>query len=658
MKLTDSVSTIPFVGPNYEKKLNRLEIFNVYDLIHHIPHRYLDFSKITNISNVKIKEVVTIVGTISSLKNQITKTGKRMQIGQVEDGSGKITVAWFNQPFLIYTITPNTKVAISGEASWFNGKPAFFSPQFEKIEEGKDSLHTGRLVGIYPVTSGLSSKWLKSRIKYCLDNLDKNLNEFLPEPIVKKFNFVSFKNAIFNIHFPKKIKSYEKAKERLAFNELLNLQIKAKKRKQILQKKKSNKLKIYNKEVNDFIKNLPFTLTKSQVKVIDEILTDLESDKPMNRLLQGDVGSGKTVVSAVASLVTILNGYQIVLMAPTQILANQHYQTINNLFKNLKVRVSLITGTKTLKDIGRIDIFIGTHALLNKSKLFENIGLIIIDEQHKFGVKQTEILSKLPKNKSPHMLTMTATPIPRTIAQTLFSDMDLSILTEIPIGRIPIKTWLVPNEKRKGAYSWIKKEIIKNKTQIFVVCPLIEDSETETLKDVKAVKSTFNELIKIFKEFKLELLHGKLKEQEKVDILNNFKDKKIDILVTTPVVEVGIDVPNATIIVIEGSDRFGLAQLHQLRGRVGRGDKESYCLLFTENESKKVNERLNALTLKTSGFELAELDLKLRGPGEVLGIKQHGFGNLKIASWSDLKLIKASTEVLKELIETKSGFKI
>lgn len=658
MKLTDSVSTLPFVGPNYERKLFRLGIFSINDLLHHIPNRYLDFSKVTNISNVSIGETITVVGNISSLKNQFTKTRKRMQIGQIEDETGKITVAWFNQPFLIYAVRPGTKIAVSGEASWFNGKPAFFSPEFEKLESGKDSLHTGRLVGIYPETAGLSSKWLKARIKYALDHLKNELSEFLPRDILKKYSLINFSKAIHDIHFPDSEKSYIKAKERLAFNELLNLQIEAKKRKLILQKRKTNKLEVDKKQVQDFINTLPFKLTKSQEIVTNEILTDLTKSVPMNRLLQGDVGSGKTVVSAIASLVTILGGYQVVLMAPTQILANQHYQTINSLFKNLKIRVSLITGQKILKDLGRIDIFIGTHALLNKPKLFENIGLIIIDEHHKFGVKQTEILTKADKKKSPHILTMTATPIPRTIAQTLFSDMDLSILSEIPSGRTKIKTWLIPTTKRDGAYDWIQKEINNNKSQAFVVCPLVEDSETETLKNVKAVKSTFEELKKVFPKLNLGLLHGKLKESEKIKILDDFKIGKLNILVTTPVVEVGIDVANATIMLIEGSDRFGLAQLHQLRGRVGRGKKESYCLLFTENAGEKVTERLKCLTTTSSGFELAELDLKLRGPGEVMGIKQHGFGNLKIASWSDTLLIKKTSDAVKELIENKDGFKL
>lgn len=645
MQLTDSVSDLPFVGPNYEKKLAKLGILTISDLLHHIPHRYLDFSKITKIVNLKIGEVVTTIGTITSLRNQPTKAGRLMQIGQIEDDTGKVSVAWFSQPFLTRMLFPGTKIAISGELSWFNKNPAFFSPQYEKIEENHDTVHTGKIVGVYPETSGLSSKWLKARIKYVLDRID------IPEFLFEKKGMLSFNEAVQKIHFPQSFEDSRRAKERLAFNEFYWLLLESKKRKEKLNKKKSIKLEVDSKLINKFIDSLSFKLTTSQEKVISEILLDLNNKSPMNRLLQGDVGSGKTIVAAVSAFITFLNGYQTVIMAPTQILAQQHFDTLINVFSKFKVRISLITGSLIKKDVGVSDIIVGTHALLTKLEEFRNIGLLVIDEQHKFGVKQIDFLKKLNPNK----LTMTATPIPRTIAQTLFSDMDLSILDEIPGNRPKIKTWLVPNEKRAKAYDWITNQIKKNKSQAFIICPLVEESEHETLKDVKSVKKEFENLKIKLSGFNLGLLHGKLKEREKNEVLNSFKDKKLDILVSTPVVEVGIDIPNATIMLIEGSDRFGLAQLHQLRGRVGRGAKESYCLLFTtfrgqapltENDSEKVTNRLTALTKTTSGFELAELDLKLRGAGDVLGTKQSGFGNLKIADWSDTKLIKMASEVV------------
>lgn len=629
MNLSDSVSTLPFVGPNYEKKLEKLGIITISDLLHHIPHRYLDFSKITKIADIKIGEIVTAIGEITSIRNQNTKTGRLMQIGQIEDVTGKISIAWFSQPFLTRMLYPGVKIAVSGEVSWFAGKPAFFSPQYEKIEENHETVHTGKIIGVYPETAGLSSKWIKARIKYVLDRIQ------IENPLDSE--------ALKKIHFPENMEDTIKAKERLAFNEFVDLLTKAKERKKKLIKKKGVSLKTEAKRIDEFIDSLPFKLTTPQIKTYKEIVSDLGRNIPMNRLLQGDVGSGKTVVSAIATYATFLGGYQTVLMAPTQILANQHYETLKQMFKDIKIRISLITGSVVKAEAGMSDVIVGTQALLNRT--FERVGLLIIDEQHKFGVKQINFLQKV----NPHVLTMTATPIPRTIAQTLFSDMDLSIIDELPKNRQKIKTWLVPNEKRDGAYNWIKEQVRKHKSQVFIICPLVEESESETLKDVKSVKKEFDNLQSIFTDLKLGLLHGKLKEKEKNEVLNNFKEGKIDILVSTPVVEVGIDIPNATTMLIEASDRFGLAQLHQLRGRVGRGAKESYCLLFTENSSEKALNRLNAMTKTSSGFELAELDLQLRGAGDVLGTKQSGFGNLKIADWSQTKLIKLATETVAKI---------
>ena len=418
----------------------------------------------------------------------------------------------------------------------------------------------------------------------------------------------------------------------------------------------------FRNKINEFLNKLPFTLTNAQKRVADEIFKDLNRTKPMNRLLEGDVGSGKTVVSAIAMYLSFLNGFQSVLMAPTEILAQQHYQTIFKLLSPFKIKVGLATGSKKegiknqesgIKNKKQnknhnsqfiihdskstFDVLVGTHAVLSKTISFQNLGLVVIDEQQRFGVEQRALIRN--KGKNPHLLTMTATPIPRTIALTLYGDLDLSILDEMPIGRKQIKTWLVPPEKRDGAYFWIEKQIKETKSQVFVVCPFIEESET--MQTVKAASKEFENLKNnVFKDLKLGLLHGKMKAKDKGEVLTKFRDGKIDILVATPVVEVGIDVPNATIIVIEASERFGLAQLHQLRGRVGRGDKQSYCLLFTESKNLQTLERLKAMEKHNVGSELAELDLRLRGPGEIYGTMQHGRKMLKIASFSDFELIK------------------
>jgi len=414
----------------------------------------------------------------------------------------------------------------------------------------------------------------------------------------------------------------------------------------------------YGLRITDFVNNLPFKLTSDQNKVIEEIFSDLKKTTPMNRFLQGDVGSGKTIVAAIACYLSFLNGYQSIIMAPTEILAQQHYQSISKLFVRNGLKpfptITLITGS-TKKDIQptpynlQPNIIIGTHALLSAKTKFKKVGLVVIDEQHRFGVEQRALLKE--KSLNPHILTMTATPIPRTVALTLYGELDLSYITEMPKGRQKIKTFLVPKEKRNKGYNWIKSQITNNKSQIFIVCPLIEESEAETLKSVKAVKIEFENLKKIFNGFKLGLLHGKLKSVEKNKIMEDFKTKKIDILVSTPVVEVGIDIPGATIMLIEGAERFGLAQLHQLRGRVGRSNKQSYCFLYTENDTEKTKNRLEFFCKNHLGVKLAEFDLKSRGAGNIFGTEQHGFVNLKIASLTDFELIDKTKKAVEYFVK-------
>ncbi len=651
MKLADSVTTLPLVGLVYAKRLEKLDIKNIEDLLYHAPHRYLDFSKTTDIGKAVIDELVTIKGTIDSFNNTYTRYGKNIQVAKVIDDSGKVSCIWFNQPYLAQTLIVGTKVALAGKLGWYGRNKAFISPEYEVIREGKKSVHTARLVPIYHETARVSSKWIRGRVSFSLPKVINQIKEYLPNATLKKHNLLGLKKSIKDIHFPINQESADDAKKRLSFDEFLFFHLNSLRKKQRWQSNiAQHKLSIDKKLVNEFINSLPFTLTNSQKRSIDEILFDLQKDIPMNRLLEGDVGSGKTIVAATTAFVAFTNGFQTAFMAPTQILAQQHYTTLKEVFDKFNARISLLTSTKTKKSIGKTDIYIGTHSLIHKSADFDEIAVVIIDEQHRFGVEQRKHLVKKTGNKksAPHVLTMTATPIPRTVALTAYGDLDLSTLDELPKGRKPITTWIVPPNKRNPAYKWIEEKIKKEKTQVFVICPLIEESDKETMKQVRAASAEYERLAKIFPNLKLGLLHSRLKASKKDSVMDKFRQGDIDILVSTPVVEVGVDVPNATIMLIEAADRFGLAQLHQLRGRVGRGGVKSYCLLFSESKSKNVTTRLNALKKSVSGFELAELDLKIRGPGEIIGAKQHGFPGLKIASWQDTKLIRDARKVAEE----------
>jgi ATP-dependent DNA helicase RecG len=652
MNLNSSVGELPMVGPIYQTRLQKMDIEKIKDLIYHLPNKYLDFRKSSKIGRVQIGDIVTIKGKIDSIKNQYTRAGKKLQIAEISDETGTLITVWFNQPFLIRTISAGDTLSLSGKVDWFGRKKALISPEFEKITEGGETLHTGKLIPVYPETYGLSSKWLRRKIKTAYDITEDEISEYLSKSQLKNINLVSLPQAIKSVHFPEDPEEAEKGRERLAFDELLFLQTQNLKRKSQWQKNKATyQLHVEESEIEKFTNSLPFKLTQSQEQVIREITGDLKKKYPMNRLLEGDVGSGKTVVAATAAFISFLNGYQTVIMAPTQILAQQHFDTLKSLLQPFKVRISLITSSISSKELGRNDIFVGTHALIHQNINFDKVALVVIDEQQKFGVEQREHLIRKVKDKNtaPHILTMTATPIPRTVALTFYGDLDLSTLNEIPKGRQKISTWIVPPQKRAAAYQWIDSQIASYKSRVFVVCPLIEESEKETMKSVKAVKKEYADLKKIFKGVSIGLLHGKQASVEKNKVVEAFKNGKTAILVATPVVEVGIDIPNATIMIIEAAERFGLAQLHQLRGRVGRSDKKSYCLLFSEAKGEKALARLSAMEKSYSGFELAELDLKLRGPGEIFGLRQHGIPDLKIASWQDINLIKKAKSLAEEI---------
>lgn len=643
--LSKSVQELPYVGEAYAKKLGRLGIFRVWDLLHHVPSRYIDFRNVLAIASAHAGETATIRGEVLSVKNQYTKRGLNMQVVEISDATGSLNIVFFNQYYLLRTFEEGEVFSFAGTLSWWGRKLAMVSPEYERAQAG---VHTGRLLPVYHETAGVSSKWLRKRISEVLANFA--VEDFLSQEIRKNYNLLDLQEAFFAVHNPKNLQEAQAGKHRLAFNEVLLLHL------QNIQRKKAwikhtlpNRIAVHREKVGEFVQSLPFKLTTAQTKVVGEILEDLDKDQPMNRLLEGDVGSGKTVVAAIAAYAVYLGGGETIIMAPTQILATQHAHTLSLLFKNTTIKTTLITGA-TKKEHTQADIYIGTHALIHRKVSFKKGALVIIDEQHKFGVEQrTHLVDKSGKlGIAPHVLTMTATPIPRTVALTFYGDMDLSVIDEMPKGRMGITTWIVPPAKRAGAYDWIKKKVSAESSQVFVVCPLIEESEADTLREVKAVKKEYASLKKIFPDFKLGLLHGRLKAKEKDSAVAKFKAGKTNILVSTPVVEVGIDVPAATIMLVEGAERFGLATLHQLRGRVGRGKAKSYCLLMTERASDKATLRLEALTKAKTGFELAELDLKLRGPGEIFGSAQHGFPELKVANWADIELIKATKKVAAE----------
>ncbi|OGH50376.1 MAG: ATP-dependent DNA helicase RecG [Candidatus Levybacteria bacterium RIFCSPLOWO2_12_FULL_37_7] len=666
MNLKDKISNAERILKMYWSRLEKLGIYTFEDFLFHIPFRYEDYSLISKISRVQPGETVTIQGEVLEIKTQYTKRGKRIQRAKIQDDTAVLDVIWFNQPYLTRTIPQNSNISLSGKAELNGQKIIMQSPEYEILtpnnaeqnaEQRGKTIHTGRLVPIYPETHGISSKWLRRQVHRILTEHKNKLDEYLPYSIIEKNNFLEFKEAIEQIHFPKSIEYALKARQRLSFDELFLLHLASLSRKnQWKQSFPGFAFSVYEDKAKDFVNKFPFTLTISQKRATEEILNDLASDKPMNRLLEGDVGSGKTVVSAIAMYVAFLNGFQSTLMAPTEILANQHYNTISNLLAPFGVKVGLKTGSskyrvssikkKKAKNILNtkyiihntdLDILIGTHAILSEKVKFDKLGLVIIDEQQRFGVEQRSIIRQ--KGKNPHLLTMTATPIPRTVALTIYGDLDLSYLDEMPIGRKKIKTWLVPTEKREAAYKWIETQIKQTDSQAFIICPFIEESES--MNTVKAAKKEYERLKKeVFPHLRLGMLHGKMKAKEKEEMLTTFRDKKMDILVATPVVEVGIDIPNSTIIIIEASERFGLAQLHQLRGRVGRGDKQSYCLLFTQSESELAKKRLKSMETVHNGAALAELDLQLRGAGDVYGTLQHGKKQLKIASFSDFNLLE------------------
>jgi ATP-dependent DNA helicase RecG len=684
--LTTELGRIRGLNPSYVLKLRKLDLKTVRDLLWHFPSRYDDFSNIIPIANLEARQTATISGVIKRV--DLKKTWKRHMViveAVLQDTSGSIKAIWFNQPYIARILRSGMRASFAGKVSVSDGNVYLSNPSYEPMRAGLTPTHTGGLVPIYPETRGLTSRGLRYLIKPILQVLPA-ISDPIPEETLRRFNLPSSMKALQWIHFPKTLAEAEAAKKRFAFEDLFFIHLRNLSLRARLAKEKAPVIELRREEREALLGALPFELTASQEQSLDEIFSDFAQGQPMNRLLQGDVGSGKTAVAALAAFAAHARGMQSVFMAPTEVLARQHYATLISLAKKIPASIGLLVGSEArihhadgleskttrphLKEQlteGKLHILIGTHALIEKPLLFQTLAFVVIDEQHRFGVLQrATLLGKNTRGLLPHFLSMSATPIPRTLSLTVFGDLDLSIINELPKGRKPIITKVVVPENREKAYAFVREEI-KRGRQVFVICPRIAASENggeprpegagtplnqHTLwSEVKAVTDEYEKLSKkVFLDFSVRMLHGKMKSAEKTEAMHALKNKTCDVLVATSVIEVGIDIPNASIMLIEGAERFGLAQLYQFRGRVGRGEHQSYCLLFTSTGGEAGRERLAALLKAKNGFDLAELDLKLRGPGEFLGKKQTGLPDVAMQALTDIELVKkardAATAVL------------
>jgi len=649
--LDSGITELYRVGQTTAKFLKKLGLENVHDLLFYFPFRYDDFTRSMPIAELQAGTNANVIGTIELINNK-RSAKRRMSITEalVSDETDSLKVIWFNQPFLSKTYRVGDKISLAGRVSDSYGQLTMISPVSEKIYSD-DLIHTKGLIPNYHLTANLTQKQLRFLVKEVIGLAEKE-PEWLPPEIKKRLGLISLDRALRQIHFPKNQAEAAAARERLGFTELFLRQLKAQMIKRELKSRRAWPIEFRLKDTKEFVSSLPFHLTDAQRKSAWEILKDLEKDEPMSRLLEGDVGSGKTLVAILAMLNVSLNKKQSVLMVPTEILAAQHFQSVSRLLKPYNLRISLLTGSHKDKEAAKADIVIGTHALIQEKVNFPDLALAIVDEQHRFGVNQRQKILDFNRASgiTPHFLSLTATPIPRSLALAIYGDLDLSIINQAPIGRLPITTKLVTESARPAAYDFIRKEIRAGR-QAFVICPLIDESDR---LGVKSVKQEHEKLDKdIFPELKVGLLHGKLKSSEKEKIMADFLENKIQILVSTSVIEVGVDVPNATLMLIEGAERFGLAQLHQFRGRVGRSTHQSYCLLFPSSEeisNPKTIERLQAMTKYNDGFSLAKIDLKLRGAGELYGESQSGFPELQIASLFDYANIKKAQDEARALV--------
>ncbi len=649
-KVNMSIKTLKGIGPKKALLLEKIGIYSIWDLLYTFPRGYEDRTRMCPVSTMTDGLVCCVnVIVASSVIEKKIKPKMSLYIFRAQDSTGELSVKWFSSPFNRTKIKRGMKLTLYGTVSVNKSGIEFLLKDYEQYGENNKF---GRVMPVYSSTAGLSQNDLKTAVKQAFEIVG-DIPDSLPEDIVASNDILPLEKALYYMHFPDNYEILSRAKYRFSFEELLILCMIIKKTRQITNQNTSVRVNEY-KCILDFANSLPFELTDGQKKAVNDICKDFKKSVPMNRLLQGDVGSGKTVVAACASYAVFKSGYQTAVMAPTEILAAQHYETFVGFFKNTDIRIGLLTSstankTQVYKQIqnGELDIVIGTHALIQDKVNFKNLGLCITDEQHRFGVKQRALLAK--SNNNPHILVMSATPIPRTLSLVVYGDLDISVIDVLPTGRQKIETYAVNNSLRQRINGFIKN-IVESGSQCFVVCPLIDTSEK---LDVLSGAEAYENLKQYFPEYRICFLHGKMSNEEKDEIMEAFRKKEYDILVSTTVIEVGIDIPNATLIIVENAERFGLSQLHQLRGRVGRGTKKSYCVLVTDSQSQEAKERMDIMCKTNDGFKVAAYDLQMRGCGEFFGTRQHGLPELKVANlFTDMQIFEKARDVAEKIEKT------